>query len=86
MVMFRGKMLVDTMQKHRISTGDIQAALRQAGVLNVCLVECGIIEPNGVITVFTKKQLRDAQVEPDVLNAIPTYKKLCEREKGPSIC
>lgn len=36
---------------------------------------------------FSKKDLKDAQVEPDVLMAVPAYKALCEEaevegEKG----
>jgi hypothetical protein len=37
-------------------------------------VECGIIEPNGIITLFTMKQMRDALVEPEVLKTVPMYK------------
>lgn len=65
------------MTKHRISTGDINASLRQQGVLNVCQVECAIIEPNGTISVFTMKDLADQEVEPDVLISIAAYKTLC---------
>ncbi|TVY68824.1 hypothetical protein LSUE1_G007625 [Lachnellula suecica] len=79
-LVFRGEMLRPVMKKHRISPTDVNAALRQRGVLNVCQVECAIIEPTGTISVFTMKELADAKVEPDVLTAIPAYKAL--REHG----
>lgn len=72
-------MLIEVMKHHRISPTDINAAFRQEGVLDVCQVECGIIEPNGTISVFTMKALKDAKAVPDVLTSIPQYKKLCDR-------
>ena len=77
-IAFRGMMLTQVMKNHRISGTDLNAALRQQGVLNICQVECAIIEPNGTISVFTTKALKDAKVEPDVLMAVPAYKALCE--------
>ncbi len=79
-IAFRGMMLTNMMKKHRISPSDINAALRQQGVLNICQVECCIIEPNGSISVFTTKELENAKVDPDVLMAVPAYKALCEHE------
>lgn len=81
-VAFRGMMLTQVMNNHRISRTDVNAALRQQGVLNICQVECAIIEPNGTISVFTTKELEDAKVEPDVLMAVPAYKALCEEVGG----
>lgn len=78
-IAFRGMMLTKVMKHHRISRTDVNASLRQAGVLNICQVECGIIEPNGTISIFTMQELEDAKVEPDVLMAVPAYKKLCEK-------
>lgn len=77
-IAFRGAMLTKVMKKHRISSMDVNAALRQRGILNICQVECGIIEPNGTISIFTTKSLGDAEVEPDVLMAVPGYRVLCE--------
>lgn len=74
---FRGKMLTSVMMKHRISQVDLNAALRQNGILNISLVECAIIEPNGSFSVFTTKDLKDAAVEPAVLMAVPAYEALC---------
>ncbi|RDW58593.1 hypothetical protein BP6252_13069 [Coleophoma cylindrospora] len=79
-VAFRGTMLTNIMKKHRISPSDVNAALRQHGVLNICQVECGIIEPNGKFSIFTTKQLEDAGVDADVLTTVPAYKALCEEE------
>lgn len=79
-IAFRGKMLTIVMIKHRISPVDVNAALRQKGVLNICQVECALIEPNGSISVFTTKELEDANVHPDVLMVVPAYKALCEYE------
>ena len=81
-IAFRGMMLTKVMKNHRISRTDVNAALRQQGVLNICQVECAIIEPNGTISVFTAKELEDAKVEPDVLMAVPAYKALCEEVGG----
>jgi uncharacterized membrane protein YcaP (DUF421 family) len=78
-IAFRGVMLTDVMKTHRISVGDVNASLRQQGLLNVCQVECAIIEPNGTISVFTIKTLEEAGVEPDVLMTIPAYKTLCQQ-------
>jgi uncharacterized membrane protein YcaP (DUF421 family) len=77
-VVFRGKILTAVMKKHRISRSDVNASLRHHGVLNVCLVECAVIEPNGAISVFTMEELENAKVEPEGLMAIPAYKALCE--------
>ena len=66
---------------HRISVSDVNASLRGHGLLNVCQVECGIIEPNGTISVFSMKQLEEAEVDPDVLMAVPAYKALCEQAR-----
>ncbi|KAK7419588.1 hypothetical protein QQX98_003179 [Neonectria punicea] len=79
-IAFRGMMLRDVMKKHRISPMDVNAALRQKGVLNICQVECAIIEPNGSISVFTMKELEDAKVFPEVLIAVPAYEALCGQE------
>ncbi|KAK7432904.1 hypothetical protein QQZ08_000375 [Neonectria magnoliae] len=79
-IAFRGMMLRDVMMKHRISPVDVNAALRQKGVLNICQVECAIIEPNGSISVFTMKELEDANVFPEVLIAVPAYEALCGQE------
>ncbi|KAG4427317.1 hypothetical protein IFR05_017201, partial [Cadophora sp. M221] len=77
-IVFRGEMLRDVMLKHRVSPIDVMAALRMRGVVSVCLVECGIIEPTGNFSIFTKRELREARVRPDVLLAVPAYRKLCE--------
>ncbi|RDW56521.1 hypothetical protein BP5796_13162 [Coleophoma crateriformis] len=79
-VAFRGTMLRTVMTRHRISPSDVNAALRQNGVLNICQVECGIIEPNGKFSIFTTKQLEDAGVDADVLTTVPAYQALCEKE------
>ncbi|KAI6777699.1 antigen [Emericellopsis cladophorae] len=78
-LVFRGKMLQSVMHKHRISCGNLNAALRQNGVANICLVECAIVEPNGSISVFTTKELENAGVSPDTLLAVTAYKALCEQ-------
>jgi uncharacterized membrane protein YcaP (DUF421 family) len=74
---FRGKMLTAVMRKHRISSVDLNAALRQRGILNISQVECAIIEPNGSFSVFTIKEVKDAGVEPAVLMVVPAYEALC---------
>jgi uncharacterized membrane protein YcaP (DUF421 family) len=79
-VVFRGKMLMRVMKKHWILKSDVNASLRHHGVLNVCLVECAIIEPNSAISVFTMRELEEAKVEPEVLMTVPAYKALCERD------
>ncbi|KAI1617982.1 hypothetical protein EDD37DRAFT_250839 [Exophiala viscosa] len=81
-IAFRGMMLTEVMKKHRISNTDLNAALRAQNVVNICQVECAIIEPNGTITVFTSKELEDAKVSPDVLLAVPAYKALVDEENG----
>jgi len=68
------------MKRHRISPTDVNAALRQNGILNICQVETAIIEPNGTISIFTIKQLEDANVDPEVLMAVPAYRALFEGE------
>ncbi|XMA15393.1 hypothetical protein WAI453_008184 [Rhynchosporium graminicola] len=79
-IAFRGKMLTRVIKKHRISPTDVRAALRQSRILNICQVECAIIEPNGTISIFTTKDLKTAEVEPDVLMMVRTYRELCEQE------
>lgn len=77
-IAFRGQMLRRVMAKHRISTTDVNGALRAHGVLNVSQVDCMIIEANGAFSVFTRKDVDEAGVSPDVLMAVPAYRKLCE--------
>lgn len=79
-IAFRGTMLLAVMKRHRISVIDVNAALRQKQVLNICQVEVVIIEPNGSISVFTTKALEDSEVHPEVLTTVPAYKLLCENE------
>ncbi|KAL2075559.1 hypothetical protein VTL71DRAFT_502 [Oculimacula yallundae] len=81
-IAFRGKMLTGVMKKHRISPTDVKASLRQSRILNVCEVECAIIEPNGTISIFTTKDLEESEVEPDVLMSVRAYRDLCEKEAG----
>jgi len=78
-VVFRGDMLSDVMHKHRISIGDIYAALRQKSILSVSEVECAVIEPNGTISIFGKKALEESHAKPESLLIIPGYRKLCEK-------
>lgn len=80
-LVFRGEMLTKVMRNHRISTTDVRGALRSHGILNVSQVECVMIEANGAFSVFTRQTLRDTGVEPEVLMAVPAYRKLCE-ERG----
>lgn len=77
-IAFRGEMLQKVMMDHRISVADFHASLRGNGLLNVCQIECAIIEPNGTISVFSKEALKEAKVDPQVLMAVPAYKALCE--------
>ena len=77
-IVFRGEMLMSIMKKHRMSIVDVNASLRQAGIVNVCQVECAIIEPNGTISIFTIRGLKEANVEPDALMCIDAYRKLCD--------
>jgi uncharacterized membrane protein YcaP (DUF421 family) len=85
-IAFRGEMLRKVMLDHRISITDFNASLRGHGLLNVCQIECAIIEPNGTISIFSTKDLQEAEVEPEVLMAVPAYRALCEKardgEKG----
>jgi uncharacterized membrane protein YcaP (DUF421 family) len=66
------------MPKHQISPKDVDAALRQRGILNGFQVGCGIIEASGDIPIFTTQALQDTEVEPDVL-AAPAYQTMCEQ-------
>jgi uncharacterized membrane protein YcaP (DUF421 family) len=79
-VAFRGTMLFKVMKKHRISPIDVNAALRALRILNICQVEVAIIEPNGTISVVTKKELEEAKVEPSVLMCVQAYRLLCEND------
>jgi uncharacterized membrane protein YcaP (DUF421 family) len=81
-IAFRGRMLAKVMKAHRISQTDVNSCLRQAKILNICEVECIIIEPNGTFSLFTMKNLEEAQVDPDVLHAVAAYKALVELESA----
>lgn len=83
-VAFRGQMLGTVMRDHRISVTDIYASLRSHGLLSVCQIECAIIEPNGMISIFSINALDEADVEPDALMAVPAYKALCELARASS--
>jgi uncharacterized membrane protein YcaP (DUF421 family) len=76
LIVFKGKLLRKVILKHQISPEDVNAALRQQGILNVSQVESGIIEANGGIFIFTTQALQDTEVEPDVLMVVPAYRAL----------
>lgn len=78
-VAFRGDYLHTVMAKHRISDSDIDAALRQQGLINIKQIEVIIIEANGTFSVFSEKAVFDTEWDPAALMAVPAYKALCEK-------
>lgn len=80
-VAFRGEMLEKVMAKNRIAATDINGALRMQGIVNISQVECMMIEANGIFSLITQQAVRESGVTPDVLMAVPDYRRLCD-EKG----
>lgn len=53
---FRGEMLRGVMRKHRISVADLNGALRQKGVLNICQVEAVLIGASYLVPVSSASE------------------------------
>lgn len=76
-IAFRGKPLTKVMRHHRISTSDLNSAMRKAGIWNISQVECVIIEPTGDFAIY-KRGDKPEGMEPEVLMDVPGYKRLVE--------
>jgi len=53
---FRGRMLTKAMMAHRVSVTDLYGALRTRGVWHLCEVELVVIEPNGMFSVYLRRE------------------------------
>lgn len=76
-IAFRGQALKKVMRHHRISTSDLNSALRKSGIWHISEVECVIIEPTGDFAVY-KRGTKPEGLEPEVLLDVPGYKRLVE--------
>jgi len=65
------------MRKHRISTSDLNGALRQRSIWHISEVEAVIIESTGNFTVYKRADM-PKNLEPQVLLDVPGYQKLVE--------
>lgn len=65
------------MRKHRISTSDLNGALRQKNIWHISEVEAVIIESTGTFSIYKRSEF-PKDVEPQVLLAVPGYQKLAE--------
>jgi hypothetical protein len=66
------------MRKHRISTTDLNGALRQQNIWNISEVEAVIIESTGNFSIYKRADM-PLDIEPQVLLDVPGYQKLVER-------
>ena len=85
-IAFRGRALDKVMHHHRVSRSDLNASMRKFGIWNISQVEAVIIEPTGDFSVYKQDDCPDGVV-PEVLMAVPGYRRLVEHfdggEKGP---
>ena len=65
------------MRKHRISTTDLNGALRQRNIWNISEVEAVIIESTGNFSIYKRADM-PLDIEPQVLLDVPGYQKLVE--------
>lgn len=76
-IAFRGHSLNQVMRKHRISTSDLNGALRKKAIWHISEVEAVIIESTGNFSIYKRCDMR-ADIEPQVLLDVPGYRKLVE--------
>lgn len=65
------------MKKHRISTTDLNGALRQRNIWHISEVEAVIIESTGNFSIYKRADM-PKDIEPQVLLDVPGYQKLVE--------
>jgi len=65
------------MRKHRISTSDLNGALRRRNIWHISEVEAVIIESTGSFSIYKRSEF-PKDVEPQVLLDVPGYQKLVE--------
>jgi hypothetical protein len=65
------------MRKHRISTTDLNGALRQRNIWHISEVEAVIIESTGNFSIYKRADM-PTDIEPQVLLDVPGYRKLAE--------
>ena len=65
------------MRKHRISTSDLNGALRQKNIWHISEVEAVIIESTGNFSIYKRSNF-PKDLEPQVLLDVPGYQKLVE--------
>jgi uncharacterized membrane protein YcaP (DUF421 family) len=65
------------MRKHRISTTDLNGALRQRNIWHISEVEAVIIESTGAFSIYKRAEM-PKDLEPQVLLDVPGYQKLVE--------
>jgi uncharacterized membrane protein YcaP (DUF421 family) len=65
------------MRRHRISTTDLNGALRQRNIWHISEVEAVIIESTGNFSIYKRSEL-PKDMEPQVLLDVPGYQKLVE--------
>lgn len=70
---FRGEMLMKAMKTHRVSKSDLYSALRAKGVWNLCEVELVVIEPNGLFSIYLRKDFPENYVRTTQLSYIVLY-------------
>jgi uncharacterized membrane protein YcaP (DUF421 family) len=65
------------MRHHRISTSDLNGALRKKSIWHISEVEAVIIESTGHFSIYKKCDM-PKDMEPQVLLDVPGYRKLVE--------
>jgi uncharacterized membrane protein YcaP (DUF421 family) len=65
------------MRRHRISTTDLNGALRQRNIWHISEVEAVIIESTGNFSIYKRSEM-PKDMEPQVLLDVPGYQKLVE--------
>ncbi|SFH80413.1 DUF421 domain-containing protein [Halpernia frigidisoli] len=65
---YNGEILYPILKKERITLGDIQKSIREAGFSSFSFVESIVLESNGDITVISKNESRNQNAMSDVKN------------------
>ncbi|GHJ86309.1 hypothetical protein NliqN6_2711 [Naganishia liquefaciens] len=79
-ITFRGQALTKVMKIHRISTTDLNSALRKENIWHIKEIECVIIESTGLFSVY-KRCNYPQDYPPEVLLDIKGYKALHEKHE-----
>lgn len=74
LLLYRGRFLYDTMRSERVTEGEIRAAIREQGVLDVENVEAVVLETAGSISIITS-----SEASPSSLSGVRGFEQHVEK-------